>query len=88
MEARRSEGEKIDLGLYSRLTSLLCRMLELVGIRRVTKPLDPLSDLAKAFEGYAGNPIDDDGDKCQRHFKLFCLAPTLAAEDCFWRNST
>jgi hypothetical protein len=36
MEARKSEGQKIDFGLYSRLTALLCRMLELVGIKRLT----------------------------------------------------
>jgi hypothetical protein len=42
------------------LTSRLCRMLELVGIRRLTKPLDPLSDLAKALEAYPAKPIDDD----------------------------
>jgi hypothetical protein len=32
-EARMSEGEKIDLDQYGRLTGRLCRMLELVGIR-------------------------------------------------------
>src|SRR5262245_12913311 len=45
MEARMSEGQKIDLNMYGRLTGRLCRMLELVGIRRLTKPIDPLSDL-------------------------------------------
>ena len=40
-----SEGQKIDLNMYGRLTGRLCRMLELVGIRRLTKPIDPLSDL-------------------------------------------
>jgi hypothetical protein len=57
LEARMSEGQKIDPDQYGRLTGRLCRMLELVGIRRLTKPLDPLSDLAKAFEG---KRIDDD----------------------------
>jgi hypothetical protein len=60
MEARKSEGQKIDFGLYSRLTALLCRMLELVGIKRLTAPLDPQAELIKALEGYAGQPIDDD----------------------------
>ena len=55
-----SEGEKIDLDQYGRLTVRLCRMLELVGIRRLTKPLDPMSDLAKAFEVAVTKPIDDD----------------------------
>jgi len=60
MEARMSEGQKIDLDEYGRLTARLCRLLELVGIRRLVKPIDPMSDLAKALEGYAGKPIDDD----------------------------
>jgi hypothetical protein len=62
MAARRSEGQKIDLGLYARLTSLLCRMLDLLGIRRLTKPLDPMSELARAMEAYASTPVDDDDD--------------------------
>jgi hypothetical protein len=62
MEARMSEGQKIDLGQYARLTALLCRMLELVGIKRLTKPLDPQSELIKAMEAYAGQPIDDDDE--------------------------
>ena len=60
IEARMSEGQQIDLDLYGRLTGRLCRMLELVGIRRLTKPIDPLSEFAKAVEGYAAAPIDDD----------------------------
>jgi hypothetical protein len=59
-EARRSEGQVIDIEQYARLTSLLCRMLDLVGIRRLTKPLDPTSELAKALEGYGNLPVDDD----------------------------
>jgi hypothetical protein len=62
MEARMSEGQEIDLGLYSRLTALLCRMLDLVGIKRLTRPIDPLSDLAKAFEAYPAKAIDDDDE--------------------------
>ena len=42
------------------MTSHLCRLLELVGIKRLAKPIDPLSDLAKALEGTAGKPVDDD----------------------------
>jgi hypothetical protein len=60
MEARMSEGQPIDIDQYGRLTGRLCRMLELVGIRRLTKPLDPLSDLAKALEAYPAKAIDDD----------------------------
>jgi hypothetical protein len=63
MEARRSEGQKIDLELYSRLTSLLCRMLDLVGIRRLAKPLDPQAELVRAMEAYGSTPIDDDEDE-------------------------
>jgi hypothetical protein len=61
-EARMSEGQVIDVGQYARLTSLF---LDLVGIRRLTKPLDPLSDLAKSLEAYPAKAIDhdlDDGD--------------------------
>jgi hypothetical protein len=60
MEGRMSEGQAVDTDVYGRLTSRLCRMLELVGIKRLAKPIDPLSDLAKAFEGAAGKPVDDD----------------------------
>jgi hypothetical protein len=56
MEARMSEGQPIDIGQYARLTGCLCRLLELI----VAKPLDPMSELAKALEGYAGTPVDDD----------------------------
>jgi hypothetical protein len=28
--------------------------------RRLTKPLDPTSELAKALEAYPGKPVDDD----------------------------
>ena len=37
-------------------------MLELIGIRRLAKPIDPLSDLAKGLEAYPAKAIDDDGD--------------------------
>ena len=60
MEARMSEGERIDLDQFGRLTGRLCRLLELIGIRRLTKPLDPTSELAKALEAYPAKPIDDD----------------------------
>jgi hypothetical protein len=60
MEAHMSEGQKIDLNMYGRLTGRLCRMLELVGVKRLTKPLDPLSEFARAFEGHAAAPVNDD----------------------------
>jgi hypothetical protein len=59
MEARRSEGQQIDLELYSRLLSLLCRALDLVGIRRLTKPLDPMAELVKSMAAYPAT-VDDD----------------------------
>jgi hypothetical protein len=62
MEARMSEGQKIDIDQYGRLSGRLCQLLELVGIKRLAKPLDPLSDLAKALEAYPPKAIDDDGD--------------------------
>jgi hypothetical protein len=53
MEARLSEGETIDLGLYGRLAGRLCRMFELIGIQRLARPIDPTGDLAKALGAYA-----------------------------------
>jgi hypothetical protein len=63
MEGRMSAGQAIDIGQYARLTGVLCRLLELVGVKRLTKPLDPTSELAKAMEKYAGQAIDDDDDE-------------------------
>jgi len=62
MEGRKSAGLPVDIELYGRLSGRLCRMLELIGIRRLTKPLDPLSEFAKAVEGYAPAPVDDDDE--------------------------
>ena len=50
----------VDSDQYGRLASRLCRLFELIGIRRLTKPLDPLSEFAEAFAGQAAVPIDDD----------------------------
>jgi hypothetical protein len=58
MEGRMSAGEPIDIAVYARLTGCLCRLLELVGVKRLSKPLDPMSELTKALEGYAGMPVD------------------------------
>jgi hypothetical protein len=63
IEERMSEGQDIDLDQYGRSASRLCRMLELVGIKRQARPIDPTSDLAKALERYAATPVDDDGDE-------------------------
>jgi hypothetical protein len=38
-------------------------MLELVGVRRQTRPVDPTSDRAAALERYASQPDDDDADE-------------------------
>jgi hypothetical protein len=62
LEGRKSAGMPVDIEVYGRIASRLCRMLELIGIKRLTKPLDPTSDLAKALEAYPAKPIDDDGD--------------------------
>jgi hypothetical protein len=62
MEGRMSAGEPIDIGVYARLTGCLCRLLELVGISRLTKPLDPTGELAKALEAYPAKAIDDYGE--------------------------
>src|SRR5215831_9350490 len=60
LEARMSEGRDVDLDQYGRLAGRLCRMFEIIGIKRLAKPLDPLSEFAKAVEGYAAAPVDDD----------------------------
>ena len=62
MEGRKSASIPVDIELYARLSGRLCRMLELIGIKRRVQPLDPLGELAKAVEGYAQKPVDDDDD--------------------------
>jgi hypothetical protein len=62
LEGRMSASQPIDIGVYARLRGVLCRLLELVGIKRLTKPLDPQSELVKAMAAYAGTPVDDDDD--------------------------
>src|SRR5262245_38573431 len=51
MEARMSAGEAVDPDQYGRLAGRLCRLFELIGVRRLARPIDPLSDLAEAFKG-------------------------------------
>jgi hypothetical protein len=63
LEAKMSASAPVDLGVYARLTGVLCRLFELVGIRRLTKPIDPTSALAKALEAYPATAIDDAGDE-------------------------
>jgi len=62
MEARMSEGASIKHDVYGRLCGRLARMVELIGIKRLAKPLDPLNEFARTVEGYAAAPIDDDDD--------------------------
>src|SRR5262245_8215912 len=52
LEGRLSAGIPVDIEVYGRISGRLCRLLEMIGIRRLTKPLDPLSEFAKAVEGY------------------------------------
>jgi len=59
MEGRKSAGMPVDIEVYGRIAGRLCRLLELVGVKRLTKPLDPLSDLAKDFAART-KAIDDD----------------------------
>jgi len=59
MEGRMSGGEALDLDQYGRLAGRLCRLFELIGIKRLSKPVDPLVDLAEAFKGRT-KAIDDD----------------------------
>ena len=59
MEGRMSTGEAVDPGQYGRLAGRLCRLFELIGVKRLTKPVDPLVDLAAAYESQV-RAIDDD----------------------------
>jgi len=61
-EGEMSASIPVDIEAYARLASRLCRLFEMIGIRRRATPLDPLSELAKAVEGYAVAPVDDDDD--------------------------
>src|SRR5215469_4510814 len=42
MEGRMSAGIPIEIEVYGRLTGRLCRLFEIIGVRRLTKPIDPL----------------------------------------------
>ena len=63
LEAHMSEGRDVDLDQYGRLAGRLCRMFEIIGIKRLAKPLDPTGELSKAFAGHAVQPVDDDDDE-------------------------
>jgi hypothetical protein len=58
-EARMSAGEAVDPDQYGRLARRLCRLFELIGVRRLARPTDPYQDLVGSFEGQA-RAIDDD----------------------------
>ena len=62
MEGRMSAGQPIEIEVYGRLSGRLCRLLELIGIKRLANPIYPLSDLAKGLEAYPAQAIDDDGE--------------------------
>jgi hypothetical protein len=63
MEGRMATSQPIEIAVYARLTGVLARLLELVGIRRLTKPLDPTSELARALKALPATAIDDDEDE-------------------------
>ena len=71
MEARMSTGQPIDPDQYGRLEGRLCRLFELIGIKRRAKPLDPLSDLAKAIEDHVAAPVDDDEPNHEHEFSAW-----------------
>jgi hypothetical protein len=62
MEGRMSASQPIELAQYARLTGVLCRLLELVGIKRLIKPLDPTSELVRAMGAYPVAVVDDDDE--------------------------
>jgi len=61
MEGRKSAGLPVDIEVYGRLSGRLCRLLEMVGVKRAARAVDPTGELARAYE--AAVPIDDDGDE-------------------------
>jgi hypothetical protein len=60
LEGRMSAGEPLELAQYARLTGVLCRLFELVGVKRVSKPLDPQAELVRAMAAYPATVDDDD----------------------------
>jgi len=66
MEGRMSAGRPIEIEVYGRLCGRLCRLFEMIGVRRVTRAPDPLNDLAWAF-AVGARALDDDepGDEDQ-----------------------
>jgi hypothetical protein len=61
MEARLSEGQVIDIAVYARLTGVLARLLDLVGVKR-RAPLDPQAELVRAMAAFPVAPIGEDGE--------------------------
>jgi len=60
MEGRMSSGEAVDVDQYGRFAGRLCRLFELIGIHRLAKPIDPLTDLAKGFKARTRAADDDE----------------------------
>jgi hypothetical protein len=63
LEGKMSASQPIELAQYARLTCVLCRLFELIGLKRLARPLNPEDELARALNGYAGQPVDDDDDE-------------------------
>jgi len=63
MEARMSAGQPVDPDQYGRLAGRLCRLFEMIGVRRLAPPVDPLVDLAASYESQVRAIDDDDGDE-------------------------
>ncbi len=63
MEARMSKGLPVDTDVYGRLAGRLCRLFEMIGVRRLAPPVDPLVDLAASYESQVRAIDDDDGDE-------------------------
>jgi len=61
-EGEMSIGQPVDADAYGRVAGRLARLFELIGIKRIARPVDPMGALAKSLEAYAQKPIDDDDD--------------------------
>ena len=63
MEGRKSANLPVDIELYGRITGRLARLLEMLGVKRVARPVDdPMHALAESLATYAQGPADDDDD--------------------------
>jgi hypothetical protein len=57
-KAKCRRASRSIFGQYARLTGVLCRLFELIGIKGRAK-LDPMSELVRAMSAYPATAVDD-----------------------------